>query len=139
MKPVDVVDEGFCHLRSGVRVSKRYEMGVLGQFVDDDQDAIVLPRWREPVDEVHRGHLPCFSWYGERLQQAWGENPFWFSSLACVARVNVVLDSSLHACPLKQREQVATGDREAGVATLGTVVKGKITWSCKFLELPIHM
>jgi hypothetical protein len=57
METIHIVDKEFSNLTGGVGVSQRHEMGVFGEFIDDDQQAVELARRRQAIDKVHRSHF----------------------------------------------------------------------------------
>jgi hypothetical protein len=56
-------------------------MGIAGELVDHDQDAVTATRARKPFNEVHRDDLPsgCRHWQG--LEKTWVFGAVWFRLL----------------------------------------------------------
>ena len=106
MQPDNIVEESLGNRDGGVGMSKRDEVGVLGEAIDHRQDDRLAADLGKPLDEVHRDIRPHLGRHGEGLQQADRLHCLRLVSLAHRARTHEILDEAAVAWDEEIRPQV---------------------------------
>ena len=113
----DVLPEGASDLNDGEGVTKRHEVRVLGQPIDDDHDCVRAFRLRQPFHEIHGQLLPGFRGNWKGLEHAGRVRVLVLGVLAHGALPDEIFHGTLQPVPGEQLADAVVGGRGTGVTT----------------------